>query len=820
MAWGSTQMKSSVSAASSAHPLRIQNPALLRLAARKGSSRQDHEEDDEDDLEDLEAAAAAAAKHDTKNNGGATVMYDNGQENTDANGAEARTTLPEDSQQPLHNENQSPTPLDSSTPVSTEPNIVVAATGEVGGTTTASPTLLTDEQRRRLLKRKKRKKRQREQLQQAAALAAAAAADAAPEQEPPPSLDIIPAGLEPTPKRKKTTLKVSKKRGPRTVEYMCALCNEVYSSTCDYNPWWALQQHECPKCHKTQIPRVDISAPANAIEYHPALLAHADENAGGGSAGGAGQACVVSSMHMPPSHLKASTTFPATTVNTSDSDSLGSDLSDEDWEGLLSDDDDDDDDESGSPEPYDPETFATLSPADQAENETFGAEYTGPTLSDRESSRLLILMGHASTCPCLHKSSEHRDICRSTKWMMLHIRDCPGTTSTFDVCPFPWCRKVKHLLYHLVSCVEPETCRICSPKDLNKNMLRLCGLNEYRLRKFRQLLIARVKAASQAITSPSEPTVGQASPKGNKSKAAGDAAASKAASPRSATAKPPSPRSLAAKPPSPRTVAAAKPPCPCPSPVRSQSPAITQPCATSSPRNHSVSAANTVSSPANKGASPAMSAQGEFHTETSADRPESGKVKTVAPDIISSFETKNRDAADTITPDAEEEKKAELDDEEHATECGKNGPLVMELEGNSASKVGAPVACSPTNATAIKLENGVGLKVEDGVQVKMEDDDVRCGGDDSKHHEMIIKQEETEEPRQESEEGEGIEENDAEECAKVNGIKRRRLNDETGDDSTWASKAEETKPTAVRDLVNGINKSAAEKATQKPLSVQ
>ena len=143
------------------------------------------------------------------------------------------------------------TPLDI-TPVSNEPNVVVAATGELVGTT-ASHTLLTDEQRRRLLKRKKRKKRQREQLQQAAALAAAAAADAAPQEEPPPSLDIIPAGLEPAPKRKKTTLKVSKKRGPRTVEYMCALCNEVYSSTCDYNPWWALQQHECPKCHKTQV---------------------------------------------------------------------------------------------------------------------------------------------------------------------------------------------------------------------------------------------------------------------------------------------------------------------------------------------------------------------------------------------------------------------------------------------------------------------------------------------------------------------------------------------------------------------------------------
>jgi hypothetical protein len=44
-----------------------------------------------------------------------------------------------------------------------------------------------------------------------------------------------------------------KKNGPRSVEYICALCSEAYSSTCDYNPWWALAQHDCPKCRKTQV---------------------------------------------------------------------------------------------------------------------------------------------------------------------------------------------------------------------------------------------------------------------------------------------------------------------------------------------------------------------------------------------------------------------------------------------------------------------------------------------------------------------------------------------------------------------------------------
>jgi hypothetical protein len=44
-----------------------------------------------------------------------------------------------------------------------------------------------------------------------------------------------------------------KKKGPRTVEYICALCGDVYNSTCDCNPWWALTSHDCPKCRKNQV---------------------------------------------------------------------------------------------------------------------------------------------------------------------------------------------------------------------------------------------------------------------------------------------------------------------------------------------------------------------------------------------------------------------------------------------------------------------------------------------------------------------------------------------------------------------------------------
>lgn len=81
--------------------------------------------------------------------------------------------------------------------------------------------------------------------------------------------------------------------------------------------------------------------------------------------------------------------------------------------------------------------------------------------------------------------------------MMLHVRDCPGTTSLFDVCPFPWCRKVKHLLHHLVTCQEQEYCSICSPTDLTPSFLALRGLNEHRFKKRREQLSLNVNVSSK-----------------------------------------------------------------------------------------------------------------------------------------------------------------------------------------------------------------------------------------------------------------------------------------------------------------------------------
>lgn len=191
---------------------------------------------------------------------------------------------------------------------------------------------------------------------------------------------------------------------------------------------------------------------------------------------------------MPPVHLTKPTAsaFKDLSIVGSDSDSDLSELSD----GSLS-----DCSLASIESDFD---LQALTPAEQAEHEAFGHEYKGPNLSENHTARLLVLMQHASTCPCRHKSARHRDVCRSTKYMMLHVRDCPGTTSTFDVCPFPWCRKVKHMLYHLVSCQDASKCAICSPKDLSKSLHALVGLNKFRANRYRDRLSTAAKKAAAA----------------------------------------------------------------------------------------------------------------------------------------------------------------------------------------------------------------------------------------------------------------------------------------------------------------------------------
>jgi hypothetical protein len=111
----------------------------------------------------------------------------------------------------------------------------------------AKPTLPEDEQKRIHKLRKKKKKRrnalqrENERQRQIYIRQQAAKASQAPR----------PAGK----KGGKAALmkQQGKKKGPRSVEYICALCNETYTSTNDYNPWWALVSHDCPKCRKSQV---------------------------------------------------------------------------------------------------------------------------------------------------------------------------------------------------------------------------------------------------------------------------------------------------------------------------------------------------------------------------------------------------------------------------------------------------------------------------------------------------------------------------------------------------------------------------------------
>lgn len=64
---------------------------------------------------------------------------------------------------------------------------------------------------------------------------------------------------------------------PRTVSYECSLCKENYSSEIASNPWWSLFQHECPRCHRMQIPRVDATSAAVSVDYIHAVCAEEGE---------------------------------------------------------------------------------------------------------------------------------------------------------------------------------------------------------------------------------------------------------------------------------------------------------------------------------------------------------------------------------------------------------------------------------------------------------------------------------------------------------------------------------------------------------------
>ena len=366
----------------------------------------------------------------------------------------------------------------------------------------------------------------------------------------------------------------------QTIEYVCSVCNVTYPYTSELNPWWCLTNHECPRCGKVQIPRLDITMAANALEYHPALIASLDDNNGVSSGGGggvgvgggvkiadmdamfvplssiAGTSSSLSSniqqyqqtsfvhggvtyvtQHQPTTNAiipaMATTSAGSMLDNTnmlssnSDDDSDVSQTDESDGEGgsahlvnkgyNYDESSDEDDDEvplaERGNESDEDEDLDSITMEDMIDREEFGHDYKGEILTDDHARRLLILIDHASTCPGKHQSTQHRNVCHSTKYLMLHVRDCSGLLDNGDICPFPWCRKVKHLLYHLVSCVDVGKCTICSPVSdkLSPNLNQLKRLNLYRREKFRsrikavmekrrQLVIAASAAAASSAT--------------------------------------------------------------------------------------------------------------------------------------------------------------------------------------------------------------------------------------------------------------------------------------------------------------------------------
>ena len=249
-------------------------------------------------------------------------------------------------------------------------------------------------------------------------------------------------------RRRRLNLIVPNPRKPRTADYICSLCSEDYQVHVDSNPWWAVYSHECPKCKQIQIPRIDISLGNNAIELDPNVIALYGE--------GVEDSC--------------------------------DDGEDDDSEG-------EEDDQVGGGAGVGDSNAANANPTelDQEELKRDVHPFDGEgLLAAEEASKLLVLMCHARSCTGAHASPKHAEICKSTKFLMLHIRDCNGT----DVrgrgpCQFPWCQPCKRMLRHLTHCYDPANCAVCNPWTLPKSFQQLHSLNN------RSLAVQQAHAAAQ-----------------------------------------------------------------------------------------------------------------------------------------------------------------------------------------------------------------------------------------------------------------------------------------------------------------------------------
>lgn len=218
-------------------------------------------------------------------------------------------------------------------------------------------------------------------------------------------------------------------RKPRQADYSCSICSEDYQCTVNENPWWAVYKHECPHCKQFQIPRIDISTASNAIELDPNVIALYGEGI----------------------------------------EDSGDDEGDDSEEYT------DDEEVDGEIDEGLDEGRSSNADLTKIEDSFFDGE---GLLAKDEASKLLILMCHARTCSGRHSSPKHEEICRSTKFLMLHIRDCKGMDGQGRECQFPWCKPSKKMLKHLSYCHQPDTCLICNPWALPEPFQQLRKLNQ------------------------------------------------------------------------------------------------------------------------------------------------------------------------------------------------------------------------------------------------------------------------------------------------------------------------------------------------------
>jgi hypothetical protein len=115
------------------------------------------------------------------------------------------------------------------------------------------------------------------------------------------------------------------------------------------------------------------------------------------------------------------------------------------------------------------------------EREAFGA---GEDMFTREeAAKLFVLMCHARACTGTHKHPQHAGVCRSTKFLMLHLRDCPGSDLSGRDCKMPWCKAGKRMLDHLSHCHAGLECDVCNPRAVSllcPSLAQLKRVNEER----------------------------------------------------------------------------------------------------------------------------------------------------------------------------------------------------------------------------------------------------------------------------------------------------------------------------------------------------